>query len=59
MVGMAKSLERDAQLESILRPRSRDLGLERSENIARSLSHDLAASIPHEHVRSISRGMSR
>lgn len=59
MVGMAKSLERDAQLESILRPRSRDLGLERSENIARSLSRDLAASIPYEHVRSISRGMSR
>ncbi|MDX3908195.1 MAG: Ti-type conjugative transfer relaxase TraA [Sphingobium sp.] len=59
MADMAKSLERDAQLESMLGLRSRDLGLERGESIGRSLSRDLAASIPHDPGRDISRGMSR
>ncbi|WP_336970795.1 Ti-type conjugative transfer relaxase TraA [Sphingobium aromaticiconvertens] len=59
MAGMAKSLERDAQLESVLGLRSRELGLERGESQARSLSRDLAASIPFEHGRDIGRGMSR
>jgi hypothetical protein len=38
MAGMAKSLERDPQVESLLRGRSRELGLERGINlrIARS-----------------------
>ena len=59
MASMAKSLERDAQLESVLGLRSRDLGLERGESIGRSLSRELAASIPFDHGRDMSRGMSR
>lgn len=59
MAGMAKSLERDAQLESVLGLRSRELGLEIGEGMSRSLSRDLAASIPFDHGRDISRGMSR
>jgi hypothetical protein len=62
MHGMAKSLERDPQLESVLSGRDRrDLGLEVGKQMRRSLSHDLAASIPFDHGRDISRalGMSR
>jgi len=59
MMGMAKSLERDAQLESVLGLRSRELGLEIGQQMGRSLSHDLASSIPFDHGRDISRGMSR
>ncbi|WOF45233.1 Ti-type conjugative transfer relaxase TraA [Sphingopyxis indica] len=57
MAGMAKSLERDAQLESVLGGRSRELGLEISRDIGRSLSRDLANSIPFESVRDLGRGM--
>lgn len=59
MVGMAKSLERDAQLESVLGLRSRELGLEIGQQMGRGLSRDLASSIPFDHGREISRGMSR
>ncbi|PBN45373.1 Ti-type conjugative transfer relaxase TraA [Sphingobium sp. D43FB] len=59
MAGMAKSLERDAQLESVLGLRSRELGLEIGQQAGRSLSHDLASSIPFYHGRDIGRGMSR
>jgi Ti-type conjugative transfer relaxase TraA len=59
MAGMAKSLERDAQLESVLGLRSRELGFEISQQAGRSLSQDLASSIPFDHGRDISRGMSR
>ena len=59
MAGMAKSLERDAQLESVLGLRSRELGLGISQQMGRGLSHDLASSIPFDHGRDISRGMSR
>ncbi|QUT06888.1 Ti-type conjugative transfer relaxase TraA [Sphingobium phenoxybenzoativorans] len=59
MAGMAKSLERDAQLESVLGLRSRELGLEIGQQAGRSVSHDLASSIPFDHGRDISRGMSR
>jgi hypothetical protein len=62
MHGMAKSLERDPQLESVLSGRDRrDLGLEVGKHMHRSLSHDLAASIPFDHGHDISRdlGMSR
>ena len=54
-----ESLERDAQLESVLGLRSRELGLEIGQQAGRSLSHDLASSIPFDHGRDISRGMSR
>jgi Ti-type conjugative transfer relaxase TraA len=37
MVGMAKSLERDPQMESVLRGRTRELGLERGMERARDL----------------------
>ena len=59
MADMAKSLERDAQLESVLGLRSRELGLEIGHDRGRSLSRDLAGSIPFDHVREISRGMER
>jgi hypothetical protein len=57
MAGMAKSLERDAQLESVLGGRSRELGLEISRDIGRNLSRDLANSIPVDHVRDLGRGI--
>ncbi len=57
MAGMAKSLERDAQLESVLGLRSRELGLEISRDMGRSLSRDLASSIPFDQVRDLGRGM--
>ena len=59
MAGMAKSLERDAQLESVLGLRSHELGLEIGQQAGRSLSNDLASSIPFDHGRDIGRGMSR
>ncbi|KFD26332.1 Ti-type conjugative transfer relaxase TraA [Sphingobium yanoikuyae] len=59
MADMAKSLERDAQLESVLGLRSRELGLEIGQDIGRSIGRDLAASIPFDHGRDISRGMER
>ena len=55
MAGMAKSLERDAQMESLLRPRRGELGIEMETG--RSLARDLAASVPFEHARDL--GMSR
>ncbi|MGC7532672.1 hypothetical protein ACPWML_27000, partial [Pandoraea pneumonica] len=55
---MAKSLERDPQLESVLRGRDRrDLGLDFEMSPHRKLSHDLASSIGHELGRGL--GMSR
>src|SRR3546814_11713340 len=51
MAGMAKSLARDAQLESVLDGRRRELGLEISRDMARSLSRDLANSIPSDQNR--------
>lgn len=59
MADMAKSLERDAQLESVLGLRSRELGLEIGEALGRSIGRDLAPSIPFDHGRDISRGMER
>lgn len=59
MADMAKSLERDAQLESVLGLRSRELGLEIGQATGRSIGRDLAASIPFDHGRSMSRGMER
>jgi hypothetical protein len=54
MSGMAKSLERDPQLESLLRGRSRELGLELEA--PRKLSQSLAASVPFYPTRD--RGLS-
>ncbi|WP_213978883.1 Ti-type conjugative transfer relaxase TraA [Sphingomonas sp. dw_22] len=59
MASMAKSLERDAQLESVLGLRSRELGLELGRDLGRTLSRDIADSIPFDHGRQIGRGMSR
>jgi hypothetical protein len=59
MADMAKSLERDAQLESVLGFRSRELGLEIGQQMGRGLSHDLASSIPFDHGRDISRSIGR
>jgi hypothetical protein len=56
--GLAKSLERDPQLESVLKGRDlRDLGLEMSERLSRNLSSALADSIPHDLGREINRGL--
>lgn len=54
MSGMAKSLERDPQLESLLRGRSREFGLELVAT--RKLSQSLAASVPFYPTRD--RGLS-
>ncbi|PZU68025.1 Ti-type conjugative transfer relaxase TraA [Sphingobium sp.] len=59
MTDMAKSLQRDAQLESVLGLRSRELGLEIGQHAQRSLSHQLTASIPFDHGRDIGRGFGR
>jgi Ti-type conjugative transfer relaxase TraA len=55
MGGMAKGLERDAQMESILRGRTRELGIDME--MSRSLSRDLANSVAFDHGRNL--GMSR
>ena len=54
MADMANGLERDPQVESLLRNRTRELGL--GKDIGRDLSRDLAASVSFEPTRSI--GMS-
>lgn len=55
MAGMAKSLERDAQMESVLRGRKAELGI--NIETGRQLAHDLASSVGIETGRSL--GMSR
>ncbi|MCB2045529.1 MAG: Ti-type conjugative transfer relaxase TraA, partial [Novosphingobium sp.] len=55
MTDMAKRLERDAQVESLLRRRTRELGLEKE--LGRDLARDLAASITMERSRSIGMGL--
>jgi hypothetical protein len=57
MAGMAKSLERDAQVESVLRERKQELGI--SFETGRQLSHDLASSVGIEMGRSHDHGLSR
>ena len=59
MADMAKSLERDAQFESVLGLRNRELGLEIGQDMGRSLGRDPAASIPFDNGRDMSRGMER
>ncbi len=54
MADMAKGLERDPQVESLLRNRTRELGIDK--DIARDLSRELVASVSFERTRSI--GMS-
>ena len=55
MTDMAKSLERDAQVESLLRGRTRELGIK--TELGRDLARDLAASISMERSRSIGMGL--
>ena len=55
MAGMAKSLERDAQVESLLRGRRQDLGI--GTNMGRDVARDLAASVPADLGKNL--GMSR
>ncbi|ODU30006.1 Ti-type conjugative transfer relaxase TraA [Sphingopyxis sp. SCN 67-31] len=55
MAGMAKSLERDAQVESLLSGRRQELGID--VDMGRSLARDLADSVPFDHGRDL--GMSR
>jgi hypothetical protein len=55
MTDMAKGLERDAQVESLLRGRTRELGIK--TELGRDLARDLAASITMERSRSIGMGL--
>ncbi|AMK24680.1 Ti-type conjugative transfer relaxase TraA [Sphingobium sp. SJ10-10] len=55
MAGMTKSLERDAQMESLLSGRRQELGID--VDMGRSLARDLADSVPFDHGRDL--GMSR
>ena len=55
LAGMAKGLERDAQVESLLRGRTRELGIDAA--MGRSVARDLADSVPFDHGRNL--GMSR
>jgi hypothetical protein len=55
LAGMAKSLERDPQMESLLRPRRHELGID--ADMGRHLARDLADHVSFEHTRSL--GMSR
>jgi Ti-type conjugative transfer relaxase TraA len=57
MAGMARSLERDAQVESVLRGRKQELGI--SFETGRQLSHDLSSSVGIEMGRGRDLGMSR
>lgn len=55
MADMAKGLERDAQVESLLHGRTRELGIK--TELGRDLARDLAASITMERSRSIGMGL--
>lgn len=55
MAGLAKSLERDAQMESVLRGRKQELGI--NIDTGRRLSHELASSVGIERGHSL--GISR
>lgn len=55
MADMAKGLERDVQVESLLRGRTRDLGIK--TELGRDLARDLTASIAMERSRSIGMGL--
>ncbi len=55
MAGMAKSLERDPQVESILRGRSRELGLEIGMSPSRDLGRELSRDLGISHDRGLSR----
>jgi len=57
MAGMAKSLERDAQAESLLRGRKQELGIDM--DTGRKLTHGLASSVGIEMGRSHDHGLSR
>lgn len=48
---MTKGFERDAQVEPLLRNRTRELGL--GKETTRELSRDLGASLSFERIRSI------
>ena len=55
MAGMAKSLERDAQVESLLRSRRHEFGI--GTDVGRNLARDLVDHVSFEQTRSL--GMSR
>lgn len=60
MAGMAKSLERDPQVESILRDRTRDLGLEIGMSRGREMSGgELGRQLAQELEIGRDRGISR
>ncbi|WP_336975232.1 Ti-type conjugative transfer relaxase TraA [Sphingobium aromaticiconvertens] len=55
MAGMAKSLERDPQMESVLRGRTRELGLEMGAERARDLGRALTRDLGIGHDRGLER----
>lgn len=55
MADMAKGLERDAPVASLLRERAHDLGIK--TELGRDLARDLAASLTKERIRTIEMGL--
>ena len=55
MTDLVKGLERDAQVESLVRGRAHELGV--NPELGRDLARDLAASITMERSRSIGMGL--
>src|SRR3546814_1138302 len=55
MAGMAKSLERDSQVESVLRGRTRELGFEMDMSRGRSVSAELTQQLGIGRDRGLSR----
>jgi hypothetical protein len=53
--GMAKGLERDPQMESVLRHRSRELGLQMEMGRSRDLGRDLAQTLGRGRDHGLSR----
>ncbi|PIO96371.1 Ti-type conjugative transfer relaxase TraA, partial [Pleomorphomonas carboxyditropha] len=57
MRGLAKTLERDPQVESLLRNRRQDLGIDRSARESAGLSHELEQSLTRGRNQNLGLGM--
>lgn len=57
MRGLAKTLERDPQVESLLRNRRQDLGIDRSPRESAGLSHELEQSLTRGRSQNLGLGM--
>jgi hypothetical protein len=57
MRGLARTLERDPQVESLLRNRRQDLGIDRSPRESAGLSHELEQSLTRGRSQNLGLGM--